>query len=192
MSFLARVLFESPAWLGLFAFPAFAGVLLGRARMASAVARRWSLPGLLLLIVLLLLIQTVVVTERETLLRRLEALVLALEREDLPAIEGMIAGATDSQGMDAERFAARVESFLRRWDIRDTRIRRRVVRVEGRAAEMRVVARVTASDRGGIGMPHRGTWRLRWVQESGVWKVAAVQPVTLDGRSIGTLDAPPH
>lgn len=192
MDYLTRVLFESPFRLGVCSFLLFAGVLFARLRMESEAARRGSLFGTLLLIALLFLVQKLVVTQREEIFERLDTLVSAIEDENITTIGGLIGAGFDSEKMDRDQFVTYVESFLGRWDIRDARLQHRDVMFDDGEAEMDLAARATVSKHGDVGVTHRGSWRIRWTRENGMWKVVAVRPTMIDGRPIRGLGALPR
>ncbi len=186
-SFLSHLFLESPIYLGVFSFLLFAVVLLLRVRWEAPAARRYALPLTLLTIMLMFVLQKLVVTQRESLIRTLEALVRAVEREDLPALATFISDAYDSEDLDRETFLQHAAAGLEAHDIRDVRLSRFDDRIDRRTARLTFAARATVSHRGDVGQPTFSTWRIDWRREQDAWKITAVRPIQVNGIPIDSL-----
>jgi len=179
MDFLSTILFESPAQLGLGCFVLFAVVLLTRNRMNDSWRAR-SLPGVLLLIVGLFVLQSLVTTDRERIRGALDQFVAAITAKDAAGIGRCVADSYNEDGMDGPAFTQFVVDALKDVDIYDTRLGQRDVTVDGDAATMRLGATATVRIHGGAGEMHVGYWNLRWVRQGDQWRIAGIQPVTID------------
>lgn len=185
MDFASRVFFESRFLLGCFCFATMGLVLFARQRMESENARRRALWSILLGIPALFAVQALVVTQREVILDRLDRFVAAVEREDLSAARLIIARSYSSEGFGHETFIEKLQAWFERLDIRDARMRRRDVRVEGDRATMRLTATATVRFGGeGAGEDHIGRWRIEWAREDGTWSIAAIVPEMIDFREV--------
>ncbi len=185
--FLSHLFLESPIYLGAFSFLLFAVVLLLRVRWEAPAARRYALPLTLLAIALLFVLQKLVVTQRESLIDALEALVRAVEREDLAALGGFISDGYDSEDLDREKFLEHASAGLQAHDIRDVRLSRFDATFDGPIARLTFAARATVSYRGQIGQPTLTRWRIDWVREQDAWKITAVRPIQINGMPFDSL-----
>ena len=179
MDFISTVLFESPVWLGFACFGLFAVVLLTRNSMNETWRGR-SLPGVLLLIAGLFLMQSLVTTDRERIRGTLDQFVAAITAKDAAGIGRCVADSYNEDGMDGPAFTQFVVDALKDVDIYDTRLGQRDVTVDGDAATMKLGANATVRIRGGAGEFHVGYWNLRWVRQGDDWRIAGIQPVTID------------
>jgi hypothetical protein len=186
MDFLATLFLESPIALGVFSFLLFAVALFARRAMRESAART-ALPITLLVIALLFAVQHFVVTQRERVWRQLDIFIAAVERNDMAAIEDILADSYSAEGMDHAAMRAFIEDRLRALHVYDTRCTDRDVTVDGDRAEMDLLAGATVSIQGGVGDRHLGRWRISWVVESGQWKIAAILPRMIDMVQIGSL-----
>ncbi len=185
---ISRVFFESPLWLGVFCFVAAGAVLFARQRMEREAWRRRSLWCLLIGIPLLFVVQSLVVTQQERILARLDLLVAAIEEEDAAAARAIFSRSYQCDGVDYEGFSRQLDGWLEWLDIRDTRLRRRNVEVDGDAATMRLTASATVRVGGEAGAEHIGTWRIEWVREGTAWSIVAVRPEMIDFREISSMN----
>jgi hypothetical protein len=184
MDFAARVFLESPALLGLLSFLAFATVLLARRRMERS-GRTWSLPAALAGIALLFVVQALVETRREAVGRRVDALIAAVERNDLDALGRLLSPAHSSEGMDREAMLAFIGARLERLAIYDTRVGRREIRVDGDRAVVEMLATATVRVDGAAGERHTGRWRIGLARESGEWRIVSIAPLMVDFVLVG-------
>ncbi len=185
MSFLGRVFFESPIWLGGFCFLLFAVSLFVRRRGSEAV-RRWAVPGAIGLTAALFAVQRLVVTEAEEVRARLGRLVAALEGGD-DDIASLISDRYDSEGMDHAAVVSMLESVRARIRIYDTRFHRQDVAFESGGAVLVAAARTTVRIDNEVGQVHWGAWRIGWAQVAGEWRITSIRPVMIDGASVTNL-----
>ncbi|MBK8268484.1 MAG: hypothetical protein IPK83_09365 [Planctomycetes bacterium] len=113
MEFISRVFFESPVWLGIFSFIAFAVVLFWRRRLESQSARRRAIPMTLGAIALLFLIEIVVETQREKILDRLDQFVTAIVKEQSTDAEEIISIAYNSEDVGRDAFVDSLRDWFR-------------------------------------------------------------------------------
>ncbi|MBX3395715.1 MAG: hypothetical protein KF841_10140 [Phycisphaerae bacterium] len=187
MDFLSRVLFESPLWLGLFCFAAFAIVLFMRKRMESARAKRRAIPMTLAGTAVLFLVQMLVTTDRERIIEQMDAFVASIIREDSVDAGVRISPNYQSEGVGRDEFVASLADWFDLIDIRDPRFTQRTVRVEGDAAIMTLGGAATVSVRKEIGATHFAVWRIEWRRENSVWKITRIQPVSVDMIPVSSL-----
>lgn len=189
MDFIQTLLFESPWRLGGFSFLVFAVVLFWRRRWTGSAARH-ALPATLAGIIVLFLLQWLVTTQREAVRETMERFVAAVERKDAVGLQSVFSAAYDSEEMDREAITRAIDAYLGYLTIRDTRLRRMDVTINGERARMDLSALATVSIRGAIGEFHTGLWQIDWVREGDEWRITALRPVmidTLEVRSMRTL-----
>lgn len=192
MTCLQRVFLESSFWLSVFSFILLAATLLLRQRLPAARAK-YALPVVLLVIVLLFVVQAIVVTQRERIRDRLDALIAAVAVKDADAISQAIGQGYNSESMNREDVLAFVNAAIGTFDVYDTRIRRCGVTVEGGRAEMKLTAEATVRTHGGPGEPHVGRWRIGWAREPDGWKIVSLVPEAMDNVPVARLrDLPVH
>ncbi|MFH1417880.1 MAG: nuclear transport factor 2 family protein [Planctomycetota bacterium] len=186
MSFLQRLFFESPLWMGVFSFLLFAIVLFARRRMSGR-ASRLALPVVLLCIVMLFAVQGLVETEREAIYQVLDSFVKAIAEENLAGIAETIGRGYESETLDRDDIVQFIASRLDSLDIYDTRLRRRDVTIQGNRAKMVLGAIATVRVGSGAGMYHTGRWRIGWARESGEWRIVSLRPEMIDTMAFDSL-----
>lgn len=186
MDFLQQVFFESPLWLAVFSFLLFAAALFGRRRLPPRLARD-AIPVVLVVIVVLFIVQTEVVTERESILKELDAFVDAIAREDAAGMAKAIGEGYDSEGLDRAGIIEYLTSALESVDIYDTRYRRLDVTVKGNRADMFLAALATVRLWSRPGEYHTGRWRIGWAKEADGWRITSIRPEMLDTAPIDSL-----
>lgn len=178
------------ALVGGFLLPAVRGrALCAAALWESGAARRYAIPAILLIIGLLFVVQKLVVTQREEIRLAMGVFVSAMVREDSSAIEDALARDYAGEGMDREAFTKYLGALMEVLDIRDTRFMRCDMDMGDDSAVMALTVRATVSIRGRIGQLHWGSWRIAWLREVGGWKIVSVQPLSVDGQPVHTLQA---
>lgn len=187
MDFLSRVLFESPLWLGLFCFAAFAMVLFARQRIESAVAKRRAIPMTLAGAAILFLIQILVTTERERIIEQMDGFVTAIIRENPVEAGACISPNYHGDGAGRDEFVASLADWFDLIDVRDPRFTQRSVQVDGDAASMTLAGAATVSIRKETGATHFAVWRIDWRRENEFWKITRIQPVSVDMVPVSSL-----
>ncbi len=137
--------------------------------------------------VAMFLLQAFVVTDRESVLERLDEFVAAVVKEDIAGAGRVISSAYDGEGLDREAFIGSLEGWFAVIDIRDPRFQRRDVTVDGDQAVMNLAASATVSLRKEAGSTHWGVWRIEWRREAEGWSISRVEPVSLDAMPVKSL-----
>lgn len=179
MDFICRMLFESPIWLGVFSFIAFAVVLLWRRRWTGW-AERYGLPLTLAVILVLFVVQSLVVTQREQIMNTLHEFVLAAEQRDGPALGAALSPDYEADGLNRDDVLALVTAMLESVRIQDTCVMNVDLQIDDPAASMILAARATVSIRGAVGELHWGRWRISWRREGDVWRITSLIPEMVD------------
>jgi hypothetical protein len=187
MDFISRILFESPVWLGILSFIAFAIILFWRTRMESQTARRRAIPMTLVAIALLFLIQTVVETEREKILNQIDRFVTAIVNEQSIEAASIISPLYDSEDVDKDEFEESLKDWFEIIDVRDPRFARRDVTIDGDHAVMILGASATVSIHKETGTTHFAVFRIEWQRESDAWRMTRITPESINLQPITSL-----
>ncbi len=185
MNALSRFLFESPFQLAAACLVLVAGAYVAWLRSEPPWRGRIG-PAIVALFCLLFAVQAIVTTEREEIRAELDALLRAVDRKDLAAIAAVIAPEYADPDFDRPGLLAWIESTLKDVDVFDARIGRCDIEIADGQAAMDLRAGATVRLRG---VPARLStrWRIDWRRLPGGWRITALHPSDVAGRSVARL-----
>jgi len=187
MSFLQTLFFESRLYLGIFSFILFAAVLLLRPRFESESFRKRSLPIVMLAIIGLFILQKLVMTQRETILLRLDQFVNAIVDPNPLMLAELVHDRYDAEDLNRQGFLDSLDRWMERFDVYDVRYRKRAVSVDGATAELELGVMATVQIDKQAGQTHFGTWIIDWRQDGDAWRIVSIRPIQIDGQPIAQM-----
>lgn len=137
--------------------------------------------------VVLLVIQKVVVTDREAVDAVLRTLVRAVDERDPAPIVARIDERYLADGLTRAEVVPLIEAMLRRTEVERPIVRGLEIKVVDSTAfvQFSIVCRVRA---GGFERPTQSNWKLDFVRRGEEWKVQAIQPTSIDGQNVSSID----